>query len=140
MEKFSYNDFRTIVKTDRNICMPASTKSPVITIMSGLLSDSNSSSFLFPFPNSALCKSDTCAIRNPENAVGIRLLEIFMLFIVNAVLPHIVQMGRTKNIAIIAHNFIHTFEIGCFFMFPHPLLELLLDDVFFFTAIQQIVL
>ena len=41
------------------------------------------------YPNSALCRSDTCAIRNPENAIGIRLLEIFMLLTVNAVFPQI---------------------------------------------------
>jgi hypothetical protein len=86
--------------------------------MSGLLSDSNSSSFLLPFPNSALCKSDTCTIRNPENAGGIRLLEIFMLLTVNAVFPHIVQMSRVKNITIITYNFTSAFGIECFLMFP----------------------
>ena len=40
--------------------------------------------------NSALCKSDTCAIRKLEKADGMRSLEILTILTINAELPHIV--------------------------------------------------
>ncbi|MBE7723281.1 MAG: hypothetical protein E7244_02210 [Enterocloster citroniae] len=45
----------------------------------------------------------------------------FIILTVNAVLPHIVQMGRTKNITLITNNFISVFGIGCFLMLPHSI-------------------
>ena len=41
-------------------------------------------------PNSALCKSDTCAIRKLEKADAMRSLEILTILTINAELPHIV--------------------------------------------------
>ena len=99
---------------------PASTKSPVITIMSGSFSDNNSSSFILFFPNYALCKSEICAIRNPENESGIWLLEILIVLTVNAVSPHIVQISRTTKIILGIHIFvIRAFLVISFLIFPH---------------------
>lgn len=57
-----------------------STRSSVITIISGLFSDNIRGRVALFFSNSALYRSDTCAIRKPENAGGI-LLPFFFIFI-----------------------------------------------------------
>ena len=69
-----------------------SIKSPVITMMFGVFSEIVCNSFVFPAPNSALCKSDTCAILYPENPAGIRSLETLMVFTISAVFPHAVHI------------------------------------------------
>ena len=98
-------------------------RSPVITMISGLLSDSSFNNSALFFPNSALCRSYTCAIWKPENAAGIRLLEIATVFVINALLPHTVQINKVKNIVPMTHNIIRAFLINHFLIFPHHLSE-----------------
>ena len=88
-------------------------------MMSGLLSDSSFNNSALPSPNSALCRSDTCAIRKPENAAGIRLPETVITLIINAVLPHTVQITKNKNSKIAMYNKVKYFlEILFFMLFP----------------------
>lgn len=89
----------------------------LITMISGAFSDSICNSSVLFSPNSALCKSDTCAILKPENESGIWLPEMVTLLAINAVLPHIVHITKHDN-NMAAHRGAKTLSDNLFLIFP----------------------
>ena len=77
----------------------ASIRSPVITIMSGSHPASMARSFALPSPNSASCRSDTCAMRKPSNPAGMRASRTVMRFTISAVLPHASHAASAASVS-----------------------------------------
>ena len=88
-------------------------------MMSGVLSCNKSNNFTLFFPNTSLCKSDTWAIRNPENPAGTRLPEIIIIFTIKALLPHSVQIRKNNSNTPSMPSFFRPFFINCLFMASH---------------------
>ena len=70
-----------------------------MTMISGAALRSVSRSRAFPSPNSALCRSDTCAIRKPSKSAGMPSSFTVTRLIISAVLPHISHAANSAKSA-----------------------------------------